>query len=77
MRVSHSHTETDTTPRTDARAALQHLQHEVVAKISAMNEVEDFERFEREVHALFVTAEREVLGDGLSRLDVDLPSVVI
>ena len=77
MRVSHSHTETDTTPRPNARAALQRLQHEVVAKISAMNEVEDFERFEREVHALFVTAEREVLGDGLSRLDVDLPSVVI
>ncbi len=77
MRVSHSHTETDTTPRTDARAALQRLQREVVAKISAMNEVEDFERFEREVHALFVTVEREVLGDGLSRLDVDVPAVVI
>lgn len=77
MRVSHSITETDTTPRTDARAALQCLQREVVAKISAMNEVEDFERFEREVHALFVTAEREVLGDGLSMLDVDVPAVVI
>ncbi len=77
MRVSHSITETDTTPRTDARAALQCLQREVVAKISAMNEVEDFERFECEVHALFVTAEREVLGDGLSRLDVDVPAVVI
>ena len=77
MRVSHSITESDTTPRPNARAALQCLQREVVAKISAMNEVEDFERFEREVHALFVTAEREVLGDGLSMLDVDVPTVVI
>ena len=77
MRVSHSITETDTTPRTDARAALQCLQREVVAKISATNEMEDFERFEREVHTLFVAAEREVLGDSLSRFDVDLPSVVI
>ncbi len=77
MRVSHSHTETDTTLRPNARAALQCLQREVVAKISAMNEVEDFERFEREVHTLFVAAEREVLGDSLSRFDVDLPAVVI
>ncbi len=77
MRVSHSITETDTTPRTDARAALQCLQREVVAKISATNEMEDFERFEREVHTLFVAAEREVLGDSLSRFDVDVPSVVI
>ncbi len=55
MRVSHSHPETDTTPCPNARAALQRLQREVVAKLSAMNEVEAFERFEREVHALFVT----------------------
>jgi hypothetical protein len=38
---------------------------------------EDFGRFEHEVHALFVAPEREVLGEGLTGLDVDLPFVVI
>lgn len=36
-----------------------------------------FEHFEREAHALFVAAEREVLGEALQRLDVDLPYVHI
>ena len=38
---------------------------------------EDFECFEREVHALFVEAEREVLAGELESLDVDLPYVTI
>ena len=38
---------------------------------------EDFECFEREVHALFVEAEREVLATELESLDVDLPYVTI
>jgi hypothetical protein len=38
---------------------------------------EDFECFEREVHALFVQAEREVLAGELESLDVDLPYVDI
>lgn len=38
---------------------------------------EDFEGFEREVHALFVAAEREVLVGELEGLDVDLPYVSI
>ncbi len=33
---------------------------------------EDFERFEREVHALFVEAEREVLAADLEGLDLSL-----
>jgi len=37
----------------------------------------DFEGFERELHGLFVVAEREVLGEELERLDVDLPQVMI
>ena len=36
---------------------------------------EDFERVERELHERFVEAEREVLGELLERLDVDVPSV--
>ena len=39
--------------------------------------MEDFEQFERELHALFVRAERDVLGHELSQLDVDLPYVLI
>lgn len=38
---------------------------------------EGFECFEREVHALFVRAEREVLAEALERLDVDVPYVLI
>ena len=36
---------------------------------------EDFERVERELHERFAEAEREVLGQLLERLDVDMPSV--
>jgi len=38
---------------------------------------EGFESFERQVHALFTQAEREVLAQGLARLDVVVPYVVI
>ena len=38
---------------------------------------EDFERVERELHEWFVEAEREVLGELLESLDVDVPSVEI
>ena len=36
---------------------------------------EDFEAMERELRALFAEAEREVVGETLERLDVDLPFV--
>ena len=32
---------------------------------------EDFEAVERELHAQFIAAEREVLGELLERLDID------
>ena len=38
---------------------------------------QDFERFEREVHQRFVTAERAVLAGELQRLDVDVPELTI
>ena len=38
---------------------------------------EDFEAFEREIHALFRQAEREVLAENLERLDLDAPYIVI
>jgi hypothetical protein len=51
-------------------AALEALDEREVASAG-------FESFEREVHALFTQAEREVLAEGLEGLDVDVPSVVI
>ena len=38
---------------------------------------EDFEEMERTLRALFAEAEREVVGETLERLDVDLPFVEI
>jgi len=38
---------------------------------------EGFEAREREIHALFVEAEREVLAEGLERLDVDVPHIMV
>jgi hypothetical protein len=39
--------------------------------------VEDFDRFEPELHRLFVAAEREALGDELARFDLDVPQVEV
>lgn len=39
--------------------------------------IQDLEAFEREVHARFVAAEREVLGEELARLDIDRPTVEV
>ena len=38
---------------------------------------EDFEAVERELHAQFIAAEREVLGELLEGLDIDAPAVEI
>ena len=62
---------------TDARAtrALERLCGQVDAIRSRPLAGEDFECVERELHERFVEAEREVLGELLERLDVDVPSV--
>jgi hypothetical protein len=39
--------------------------------------VEDFERFEQDLHRLFVAAEREALGHELARCDLDVPQVEV
>lgn len=36
--------------------------------------VDDFDRFEQDLHRLFVAAEREALGHELARFDLDVPS---
>ena len=73
MPVFHTH-QRDTT---GARSVVARLQASLTTLRAHHDPGEDFERFEREVHTLFVDAEREVLGEALERLDVDLPSVVI
>ena len=58
-------------------SALERLREHVNAFRSRPLGGEDFERVERELHERFVTAEREVLGELLERLDVDVASVQI
>ena len=60
-----------------AASALRRLEEALQALSQRALAREDFERFEREVHARFVAAEREVLAEELARLDVDLPYVEI
>ena len=63
----------------NARAvgALERLREHVDVFRTGSLAGEDFERVERELHERFVEAEREVLGQLLERLDVDVPSVEI
>ena len=60
-----------------AEAALQRLAEHVDALRTRALCGEDFEGVEREVHKWFVAAEREVLGQLLERLDVDVAWVEI
>ena len=56
-------------------AALERLEA-AISQVRGQHEG-NFERLERELHALFVTAERELLGEELERLDIDVPSVLV
>jgi hypothetical protein len=58
-------------------ASLQHLHAALVKRRERNTTEEGFESFERDVHELFVQAEREVLAEELQRLDVDVPAVMI
>jgi len=75
MRVFHARAARATTAA--IHPALQRL-HTALAEWRERGlEEEGFEELERELHALFVEAEREVLADELERLDVDVPYVEI
>ena len=65
------------TGKARAAAALQRLAEHVDALRTRALCGEDFEGVEREVHEWFVAAEREVLGQLLERLDVDVAWVEI
>ena len=74
MPVLHTLVSKSSTPT--AAAALSGLQG-ALEKLCAQALPENFEYLERDVHALFVVAEREVLAEQLERHDVDLPFVFI
>ena len=57
--------------------ALEHLCEQVDGFRTRSWVGEDFEAVERELHAQFIAAEREVLGEMLERLDIDAPAVEI
>ena len=63
------------TSKTRAAVALECLTEHVDAMRARPLAGEDFERVERELHERFVAAEREVLGELLECLDVDVASV--
>jgi hypothetical protein len=75
MQVSHSHESEFTFA--NASDALGRLQRRISELMEDKGLQSDFERFEREVHAAFCEAEREVTAEGLQRQDIDLPYVVI
>ena len=55
--------------------ALEHLCERVETFRTRSLVGEDFEAVERELHAQFIAAEREVLGELLERLDIDAPAL--
>ena len=76
MRVFHIGA-SDTTIAKRTSASLGTLQASLSQLCEAGLAEQDFERFEREVHALFIAAERELLADELEALDIDVPEVII
>ncbi len=65
------------TKTTVTNKAIKQLHDALQALGERQLSMEDFEQFERELHALFNRAERDVLGHELVQLDVDLPDVLI
>jgi len=75
MPVSHANTRHANGER--CVRALERLHEQLAALETQEVGGDDFERLERDIHALFAEAEREVLGETLERLDVNLPHVDI
>jgi hypothetical protein len=56
---------------------MDQLQDFLHQRRAAPEPVEDLDAFEQELHRLFVTAEREALGQELARFDVDVPVIEV
>ncbi|MDJ0864106.1 MAG: hypothetical protein QNJ82_17945 [Gammaproteobacteria bacterium] len=72
MPVFHSPRKETTTSST-----LQRLERSLLELRSGPKPTKDFAQFERELHALFNEAERDIVSEELARLDIDLPRVEI
>jgi len=71
------HARTDVSTPEFVRRSLERLET-ALGKLSGEGlAAADFEDFERACHALFATAEREVLGGELAALDIDRPALLI
>lgn len=57
--------------------AMDQLQDFLRQRRDAHDPVEDLDAFEQELHRLFVAAEREALGQELSRFDLDVPTIEV
>ena len=57
--------------------AMDQLQDFLRQRREAREPVESLDAFEQELHRLFVAAEREALGQELSRFDLDVPAVEV
>jgi hypothetical protein len=57
--------------------AMDQLQDFLRQRRDAHEPVEDLDAFEQELHRLFVAAEREALGQELSRCDLDVPTIEV
>ena len=77
MRVFHAPSRRASGNERGAARALERLCERVGAFRTRSLVGEDFEDVERELHAQFVETEREVLGELLESLDVDVPDVEI
>ncbi|MGH8655128.1 MAG: hypothetical protein ACREYE_24485 [Gammaproteobacteria bacterium] len=60
-----------------SQSALDRLHGFLAQRRLSAELVQEMESFERQLHAYFVAAEREVLAEELARFDVDLPAVRI
>jgi len=54
---------------------MDQLQDFLRQRRDAHEPVADLDAFEQELHRLFVAAEREALGQELSRFDLDVPTI--
>jgi hypothetical protein len=69
-KVSHECASTST-----SGSAMEGLMNFLAERRKALGAVDNLEAFERELHEVFIQAERDVLAEELARFDVDLPAV--
>lgn len=64
-------------PLSSPESAIARLQAVLATDALGQPPVEDVEAYERQVHALFMAAECEVLARALARLDIDVPVIEV